>query len=89
MNLVAKARSFLRTRAQAYQITFDNVQGKRVLKDLARFCRAHQTTVHADERMTHVLEGRREVWLRIQQHLRLSEEELWQLLDGRSEKEPR
>ena len=89
MNLIGKARSFLSTRAQSYRVTFDNVHGQRVLKDLARFCRAHQTTVHADERMTYVLEGRREVWLRIQQHLQLSDEELWQMLDGRQEKEPR
>ena len=30
-----------------------------------------------------MLEGRRAVWLRIQEHLQLPEEELWNLYDGR------
>lgn len=40
---------------------------KLVLTDLASFCRAHDTTFHTDERTHAMLEGRREVFLRIQQ----------------------
>lgn len=53
-----------------------------VLMDLARFCRAHETTVTPNDRATAVLEGRREVWLRIQQHLQLDDETLWLLYSG-------
>lgn len=52
--------------------------------DLARFCRADQSTFHADARVHAVLEGRREVWLRIQEHLRLSDEELFTLYNGQA-----
>jgi hypothetical protein len=50
-----------------------------VLEDLAKFCRAHESTFHAEERVAGRLDGRREVWLRIQQHLQLSEDALWKL----------
>lgn len=48
-----------------------------VLKDLARFCRANETTYHPDPRVHAVLEGRREVWLRIQEYLNLSPDQLY------------
>jgi len=48
-----------------------------VLKDLAAFCRAEESTYHPDPRAHAVLEGRREVFLRIQSHLNLSSEDLW------------
>ena len=75
-----EAKDFLLTRKQSYLRTFDGVAGERVLKDLAKFCRANTTTFHPDERASALLEGRREVWLRIQQHLNLSPEQLWKLL---------
>lgn len=53
-----------------------------VLSDLARFCRAHSSTGHADPHIAARLDGRREVWLRIQNHLRLTDDELWQLHGG-------
>lgn len=77
MNLFEKARQFLAQRRTAYVKTFLNPYGDEVLRDLARFCRAHQSTFHTDARAHAVAEGRREVWLRIQQHLRLSDDELW------------
>lgn len=79
--LVEKAKVFLKTRKFAYHQVFhkENVYTKEVLKDLANFCRAHATTFNPDERVHAVLEGRREVFLRIQQHLNLSEDELWEL----------
>lgn len=77
MNLFEKARQFLAQRRTAYVKTFLNPYGDEVLRDLARFCRAHQSTFHTDARAHAVAEGRREVWLRIQQHLQLSDDELW------------
>jgi hypothetical protein len=56
-----------------------NPMGEEVLRDLAKFCRAHKTTFATDARAHAVAEGRREVWLRIQAHIRLNEDELWRL----------
>lgn len=50
-----------------------------VLKHLAWFCRAHKTTFLPDARAHAVLEGRREVWLEIQEYLNLSIDELYDL----------
>jgi hypothetical protein len=77
--LFEQARSFLFRRRTAYVKTFLNPFGDEVLRDLAKFCRAHQTTFHLDPRAHALAEGRREVWLRIQQHLQLSEDELWRI----------
>lgn len=74
-----RARAFLRRRGTAYKLTFDNETGRDVLADLARFCRAHESTFHPDARLSAVQQGRHEVWLRIQQHLNLTDEELWSL----------
>lgn len=76
-----KALSFLRSRKQAYLSVFHDkgVNSENVLIDLAKFCRAHTTTYHADPRVHAVLEGRREVWLRIQNHLNLTSDQLWKL----------
>jgi hypothetical protein len=54
-----------------------------VLKDLARFCRAHESTFDADPRVQANLDGRREVWLRLAHHLQLTPEQLWELYSGR------
>ena len=78
--LVDKAKSYLFNRKVSYQNTFLNVSGEIVLEDLAKFCRAHKTTFHPDPRIAAQLDGRREVFLRIQQHLNLSNEELWKLI---------
>lgn len=82
-NIVRQAWEFLRGRRRAYQLTFAGQYGEEVLRDLAGFCRAHRTCVAPDEKATWVAEGRREVWLRIQHHLQMSEDELWRLYDGR------
>lgn len=80
-----KLRQALMGRRHQYQLTFRSPPGQAVLKDLARFCRANETTFHADPRAHALAEGRREVWLRIQQHLHLPPEELWALYSGRRE----
>ena len=55
-----------------------------VLNDLARFCRAEEPTWSEDARHHARLEGRREVWLRIQSYLRATEEDLLQRRVGDS-----
>lgn len=77
--LFEKARQFLARRRTVYVKTFMNPYGEEVLLDLAKFCRAHDTTFHPDPRAHAVAEGRREVWLRIQKHLQLTDDQLWQL----------
>ena len=74
-----RAKSLLASRRHAYVRTFKNPVGNVVLKDLAKFCRAHESTGHADAMVAARLDGRREVWLRIQHNLQLSDTELWNL----------
>ena len=81
--LVDRLRLALWDRKGAYQDTFRTPRAQLVLKDLARFCRAHETTFHPDARLHAVAEGRREVFLRIAEHLQLNSEELWTLYSGR------
>lgn len=71
-----KARTLLRDRQVSYQHALGGAPGQAVLEDLARFCRADQTTFHPDPRVHALMEGRREVWLRIKEHLDLDLEDL-------------
>ena len=69
----------------AYQIILaDGPASRAVLLDLARFCRGDRSCWNADPRIHAALEGRREVWLRIQNYLHLSEEDLLQRRVGDS-----
>jgi len=81
VSLKAQAQSVLATRALSYQRVFlkKGVDTDKVLSDLAKFCRANTSTYQADPRLSDVLIGRREVWLRIQHHLQLSDDQLWHL----------
>ena len=83
--LVEKTKQFLGGRRLAYRRTFntESQDAREVLVDLAKFCRAHATVYVATERETNVLIGRNEVWLRIQQHLNLTDDELWALYGPR------
>lgn len=72
--VVDYAKETLAARQQAYQQALSgdkNQAAKLVLEDLSRFCRADVSTFHPDARVHAVLEGRREVWIRIHQHLTL------------------
>lgn len=81
---------FLPTRKKAYQYAFSYTSGhgRLLLDDLARFCRANETCVvigadgHVDKERSLILEGRREVWLRIQQHIHLDDAQLMQIFGG-------
>lgn len=84
LDLYQRARAYLTGRTVAYNHVFDRKSQFTpiVLADLARFCRAHVSTAGRDAHEAARLDGRREVWLRIQQHLNLSPETLWLLFDG-------
>jgi hypothetical protein len=78
---VSKIKTLFQKRKFSYNQVFNknSKYSAEVLEDLARFCRANETTFTVDERMTAVLEGRREVWLRIQNYVNLSVEDLYTL----------
>lgn len=78
---ITKAKLFLRDKKLAYTFTFQKADraNSAVLRDLAIFCRADKSTFNKDSRAHAVLEGRREVWLRIQNYLQLNPDELWEL----------
>lgn len=80
---VEQAKRWLFRRRYAYQTTFRGPLADEVLRDLARFCRANQSTFHTDDRAHALAEGRREVWLRIANHLNLPPDRLWAIYDGR------
>jgi hypothetical protein len=79
--LFDEAKALLRSRKRAYDFTFnlDSVDVQIVLKDLAEFCRANETTFNPDPRVHALVEGRKEVWLRIQKYLNLTPDQLWEL----------
>ena len=76
-------------RQRAYRLCFGAPPSQGVLADLSHFCCAADTCVAAprdgpvDVQRTLILEGRREVWLRIQQQLNLTPEQLFALATGR------
>ena len=77
-------RLWLFNRQGAYRDTFRAPAAQLVLQDLAKFCRAHESTFHPDARVSALMQGRQEVWLRINQHLKLNSDELWVLYSGRN-----
>ena len=66
----------LRQRKLAAHRAFDGPGQEPLLHDLAKFCRAFDTCFHTDPRLHAVLEGRREVWLRILRYLQLTPSQL-------------
>lgn len=78
---IERAKQFLGFRSGAYRRVFrnDDLDAITVLADLAKFCRATQSTFNPDARAHALMEGRREVFLRIANHLNLTTEELWEL----------
>jgi hypothetical protein len=72
-------KAILADRQRAYQLAFNTDAGKALLLDLGQFCRARETCVIPGDRdRTYVLEGRREVFLRIRDHLDLTVEDLFE-----------
>lgn len=68
-----------RQRKAAYQLAFGGAHGPRVLEDLKIFCCAERSYFDVDPRLHAFLEGRRQVYLRIQEHLCHDPEKLYEL----------
>lgn len=64
-----RALEVVTERQQAYRIAFLGGGVASMVSDLKKFCRADEPCFSDDPRVHALLEGRREVWLRIQQHL--------------------
>lgn len=60
----------------AYQTAFSGPSGKLVLAHIADTCGATETTADENPHTMAVAEGRRQVWLTIQDVLRMSESDL-------------
>ncbi len=73
-----QALAAIQERKRAYQIAF-NAKNGILLDDMARFCRADRSCFDPDPRIHALLEGRREVYLRIREHLDLTVEELFEI----------
>jgi hypothetical protein len=85
MRIAGTARAIydmFRRRKVNYQLAFTSPAGQEVMMDLAKFCRANDTCFNEDPRIHAVLEGRREVWLRIQKYLNLTPDQLYGLHAG-------
>lgn len=80
-----KRKARVLDKQRAFRIMSRNAIGRLALRDLAQFCCATESTVEGlpiDPNKALVLEGRRQVWLRIQKYLQLTEAELWALTLG-------
>ena len=84
MTHLDRIKQYLANRAAAYRRVFnrESFDTDVVLADLARFCRATASTAHTDPYMAARLDGRREVWLRIAEHLNMSTEDLYRRYSG-------
>lgn len=83
MPSIEDIRNFIHRRRHVYRATFNGPLADEVLADLARFCRAYESTHATDARDAARLDGRREVWLRIIQHLQLPPDMLTLLYTGK------
>lgn len=79
-----EAMSFFSLKKRHFQLVFNKEQPSDmiVLSDIAKFCRAAETTFHTDPQIQANLNGRREVWLHISKYLNLSVEQIVQLQAG-------
>lgn len=88
---VALLRAFDMKRRWAYQRTFGPENGplprhiEIVLADLRDFCRAERSTFDTDPRISDLLQGRRDVWLRIVKYLALEEADVRKLVEVENE----
>ena len=75
----------LAERVKAYNLTFRHPSGQIVLADLMTFCGlADEAPWNSNQFEQGRAAGRRDVALRVQEHLNLTHEELYAVLQGRS-----
>ena len=84
--MLERAKELLRNRSKAYARLFlgHGTDTDIVLADLAKFCRAHESTFHENDRIAAHLDGRREVWNRIAHYLHLTDEQLWSIYGNKA-----
>lgn len=85
MGKIQDVLEYLMGMKRAYQLTFQLNQPANVmvLEDLQKFCRATEScVVPGDRDKTLILEGRREVWLRMTEYLHLTPDQLYALKTG-------
>ena len=75
--------SYIRTRKVNYKLCFGSPAGQQVMRDLGPFCRADAVPWGSDPYHTARLIGRQEVWLRIRQHLSLTDAQLLSIFGGK------
>ena len=74
--MIHKSRAYKRLFKEANPVNTESFDSLAVLKDLRNFCNVDASTVRVSSTGMAVAEGRREVWLRIQAQLNLSEIDL-------------
>ena len=91
MSVVDRFRSLwgrwysLRDRETAFKLTFRNPSGEITLADLLDFCGVFdEAPWHGDQFSQGRVAGRRDVGLRILEHLHLTHEEMYAVIQGRS-----
>lgn len=57
-----------------------------VMDDLAEFCRAYETTLNPNQKLQDAFEGRREVYLRIMDHILLDHDTLFKRYHSRDKR---
>lgn len=67
---------------RAYRALKNSPEGEVVLRDLAKVCHAVTTTFDEDPHEAARREGKRQVWLRIQNMINVPDEEVFQLANG-------
>ena len=82
MTWLEALKNALLSRRTHYNRTFNAPSGKEVMEDLAKFCRGLESTFNKDPYIAARLDGRREVFLRICHHLKLSPDELFEMYSG-------
>lgn len=82
LTTVGEATAEISCRKQAYQLVANQPAGQIVIRDLAEFCMAYESCYDADARIHARKEGRRDVWLRLQAHLKLTDDQLFAIATG-------
>lgn len=74
---------------RAYQAAFNNPMGAEVLNDLHNFCRINKKSFEMGMGQLELAyaAGLRDVYLRIQNHLNLTDDDIWQLTQQHKKEE--
>jgi hypothetical protein len=92
--IFAKLRDALQRRRNSYRATFTGPAAEYVLEDLKKFCRATTTPAvvspvsgQIDPVATGIAIGRLEVWHRIAQHIHISDQDLYKIVNNQGDQD--